>query len=173
MGNRKEKGLIYKKCWPRKNLGEVVLFLESIHPEGLSINVIGKEIGMTPGAVSNMFMKDNMRLSKAEEIARKYGYTLTLLFPTKTYPEGIEAPKHGRTFERAGNLAGLAMYIYDSRKTVNSVANEMGIWPTMLVNAMKTGDIFLDKLYKVTDHLRIGVQWIYEKNDEKTNNEKI
>ena len=160
----RDKG--YIKKWPRKTLSEIIDFLEMVHPEGLNIRILAGELGMTPGSVSNLFRRDNMKLSKAEKIAEAYGYEITLLFPTKKYPEGINPPNHGKTFEKAGKLRGLAMYIYDSNRNVHFVSNEMKMYSTMLNNAFNTGDILLTNLYKVTDHLGIIFFWRFEKKQQ-------
>ena len=165
MATRK-KQLVYVKSWPRKNLGELLNFLEQMHPEGISLKALSGRLGMTPGAISNLFMRDDMKLSKAETIVRAYGYELKLYFPAKVYAEGIEPPKHGLTFDNAGNLKGLAQYIYDSNWTINFVAHSMGMYATMLSNSIKRGDIFLSKLYNVTDALGICFEWRYEKKTE-------
>ena len=157
----RDKG--YIKKWPRKTLSEVLNFLEMVHPEGLNIRILAQELGMTPGSVSNLFRRDNMKLSKVEKIAEAYGYQVRLLFPTKTYPEGITPPKHGKTFKNAGKLTGLAMYIYDSNRNIHFVSREMKMYSTMLNNAFSSGDILLTNLYKVTDHLGIVFLWRFEK----------
>ena len=151
------------KSWPRKNLGELLNFLDRIHPEGLSLGVISSEIGMTVAGVSNLFMMDDMKLSKAEGIAKAYGYELHLFFPVRNYSAFAIQPSYTRTFETAGNLEGLARYIYDSNWTINSVAHGMRKSPTMLSNAIRTGDILLSNLYKVTDSLGIYFFWKFEK----------
>ena len=162
-------GYAYTKTWPRKNLGELLNFLERMHPEGLSLKALSEKIGITPGAVSNLFIHDDMKLSRAEEIARRYGYELHLYFPVRTFNGIVRPPEHGMTFEGAGNLRGLMMYIYDSNWSVNYVARNMGIWPAMLFRAMKTGDILISNLYKVADSMDIVFHWEWEpiRNDLK------
>lgn len=163
----RKKQLVYTKSWPRKNLGELLNFLEQMHPEGISLKALSAKLGMTPGAISNIFMRDDMKLSKAESIVRAYGYELKLFFPTRTFPEGITPPQHGKTFDTAGNLQGLARYIYDGNRTINYVAHSMGMYATMLSNSIKKGDIFLSKLYNVTDSMGICFYWKYIKQEQQ------
>lgn len=172
MTTTKTKRHAYAKRWPGKNLGELLNFLDRMHPEGLTLEALGRQMGMTPGAVSNLFMRDDMKLSKAEAIVRSYGYELKLFFPVRTFAEGIEPPKHGKTFDGAGNLKGLAQYIYDSNWTINYVATEMGMYNKMLTSAIKRGDIFLSKLYAVTNALGIYFIWKYENNDDNVETPK-
>lgn len=154
---------VYRKRWPRKNLGELLNFLEGLHPQGLSLNELSGELGLTVGALSNLFMRDDLKLSRAEYIVSAYGYRLRLFFPVKTYPEGITPPVYTRKFDKAGNITGLAKYIYDSNWTINSVSKEIGIWPSILTNAFNKGDILLSNLYRITDALGIYFIWEYDK----------
>lgn len=158
----------YKKRWPGKNLGELLNFLEDRHPDGISLKSLSAELGMTIGAISNIFIRDDLKLSKAEEIVRAYGYELHLFFPVRTYPVGFTPPQSDRSFENAGNIAGLAKYIYDSNWTINSVSKNMDIYPTVLTNAFTKGDILLSSLYKITDALGICFFWRFEKLEDKT-----
>ncbi|MBR1434029.1 MAG: hypothetical protein IJ584_02830 [Bacteroidales bacterium] len=169
---KKEK--TYKKNWPMKNLGELLNFLDRMHPDGLSLNALSRKMGITPGAVSNLFMRDDMKLSKAESIVRSYGYELKLFFPVRTYAEGITPPNYAKDFDSAGNLKGLAKYIYDSNWSINYVATLMHMYPKMLSSAIKKGDILLSKLNMVTDALGICYFWRYVKieNKDTTNNNK-
>ena len=164
----------YRKRWPAKNLGELLNFLEDLHPDGLSLKELSEELGITVQAISNIFIRDDLKLSKAEDIVRSYGYELRLFFPVKTYPVGIEPPQNERSFENAGNIAGLAKYIYDSNWTINSVSRSMDIYPTVLTNAFTKGDILLSSLYKITDSLGICFFWKFIKTNadgegQKTN----
>ena len=164
--------LAYRKHWPRKTLGELLNFLEDLHPEGLTLKGLSDELGMNVGAISNIFNRDDLKLSKAEEIVRTYGYELRLFFPVKTYPVGIERPQYSRTFENAGNLTGLARFIYDSNWTIHSVSKSIGVYTTTLTNAFESGDIQLSRLYQITDLLGICFFWKYEKITGDTEGEK-
>lgn len=155
----------YTKKWPKKTLAELVSFLEERHPEGLALKTVSEEIGVTPQALSSMFCKDDARLSRIEQIAETYGYTLRLFFPLKTFPvEGIVVPPPKRTYANAGNLAGLVRYINDSNYSIKYVSELVPVYPSMLTRAFETGDIMVSKLYRVADALNICFIWKFIKN---------
>lgn len=162
--NRKK---CYKKAWPRKNLGEVVNFLERIHPEGLNLNTLARELNTTEQAVSYIFNKDDMKLSKAQFIAETYGYHISLFFPEKTYPGGLSAPPPKRIFRNAGELTGLAKYISDSNYSISFVSMRAGKTSQMLMNALTTGDIYISNLYVILEALGITVIWKFIKKINK------
>lgn len=159
---------IYNKSWPKKNLGELVNFLERIHPEGLSLKILSDEIGITPQGLSSLFSRDNAKLSRVEQIVGRYGYELKLFFPVRTFPvEGIEIPPPKRTFPNAGNLAGLVRYINDSNYSIKYVANLIPRYPSLLTRAFETGDILISNLYQILDALGICVLWKFIKTDKE------
>lgn len=155
----------YKKSWPGKTLGELLNFLNERHPEGIYIKEVAARLGTTCQNISWMFSKDDMKLSKAEEIANRYGYTLRLYFPLRTYMNGITVPPARRVFPNAGNLSGLVQYIYDSNYSINFVALQMNCSPSLLARAFNTGDVLLSTMYRITDQLGINVIWSFEPNE--------
>lgn len=159
-----------KKKWPRKNLGELLNFLEEQHPEGLSLYALAERMKMERGGVSNMFRKDDMKLSKAEEIARRYGYELRLFFPIRRYDDGYIPQPPKIQYNNAGNLSGLVKYIQDSEYSVSFVAEKTGVAPIVLHHAFKTGNIKISTLNALLDHLGLCVIWKFipnEKNAKK------
>lgn len=152
-----------RKRWPRRVLGELANFLEQFYPEGLSLADMAKDLGTTPQAVSNMFRRDDMKLSKAEEIVRKYGFRLILYYPTREFGDGYQPPKPYRTYPNAGNLSGLVKYIQDSEWPISFVAERSNLSTTVLTMAFSRGDIQLSTLYDVLDNINIYVNWKYEK----------
>ena len=154
-----------KNKWPRKNLGEIINFLEQIYPEGISIDVLSKKLGVTKGSVSNMFVHDNMKLSKAEEISRIYGFSLSLFFPKRHYGDDYEPPKTRYDFPNAGNLTGLVRYFQDSGYSLSLVAEKNHISPNVLTRAFRSGDINLKTLNNILDELGLCVIWKFTPND--------
>lgn len=162
---------IYNKNWPRKNLGELVRFLEKMHPEGLALKTLSEEIGITQQALSSLFSKDDAKLSRIEQIVRCYGHELKLFFPLRTFPvEGIEIPPPKKTFPNAGNLSGLIRYINDSNYSIKYVAGLIPRYPSLLTRAFETGDILMSNLYQVLDALDICVIWKFVKTNIQQEN---
>lgn len=158
---------IYKKSWPRKNLGELVNFLEKMHPEGLALKALSDKIGITQQGLSSLFSRDDTKLSRAEKIAKCYGYTLKLYFPIRTFPiEGITVPPPKKIYRNAGNLSGLVRYINDSNYNIGYVANLIKAYPSLLNHAFESGDIQISKLYQILDALNICAIWKFEKDNE-------
>ena len=156
-------GKYYKKAWPRKILNELITFIEEQHDYEPSLEDISQKTGLSVSNISAQFMKDDMKLSRAEEIARSYGYELKLFFPLKEYP--FEWANHisRREFPDAGNLSGLVKYLYDSNISITYMSKRINKHVTLLMNAFKKGDIFLSSLHQVTTNLNINVIWIFEK----------
>lgn len=154
-----------KNKWPRKNLGELANFLEEMHPEGLSLSAVAKKLGVQQGAVSNFFRHDDMHLSRIEEIAGIYGYSLHLYFPVRKLEEGYEPRKPRTTFENAGALEGLVKYIQDSEYSIPFIAEQMKISPNTIRNAFRKGDIMVSTLNQMLDALGICMIWKFEKKN--------
>lgn len=156
---------VHKKAWPGKVLGEVISFIEREHGCIPSLETIAEKTGLSTAVISAMFMRDDMKLSRAEYIASCYGYELKLFFPIKEYPLGWEVHAAKRNFPNAGNLSGLARYLHDSNITVFNMSKRIGRNIMMLTNALTKGDIFLSNLEQITENLNIKVLWIYEKKN--------
>ena len=152
-----------KNKWPRKNLGELVNFLEERHPEGLSLSAVAGVLGVKEGAVSNMFSHDDMHLRRVESIAQAYGYTLHLFFPVRELGD-YEPSKPRVIYDDAGNLAGLVKYIQDSEYSLPFIAEQMKISSNTLRHAFRTGDIMMSTLNQMLDALGICMIWKFEKN---------
>ena len=163
-----KKNSILKKTWPRKNLGEIVNFLEKIHPEGLSLATLSQEMGITKQEISRKFVKDDMKLSKAEEIARVYGCALNLYFTERERLCDIYKPVKKMDFPNAGNLSGLIKFIYDSNYSVSYACRLADMNYNILLKALKCGDIQISYLYKLSNALGIEILWLFERQkDEK------
>lgn len=156
-----------KNKWPRKNLGELVNFLEEQHPEGLSLSALCTSLGVKKGTVSNMFRHDDMHLSRAESIARAYGYTLRLYFPVRKLEDGYLPCPPRVTYDNAGNLAGLVKYIQDSEYGVPFIAERMKVNANTIRRAFRRGDIMMSTLNLMLDTLGICMIWKFEKNEDK------
>ena len=155
----------YTKHWPRQNLGEFLNFLDRIYPEGYSLQDLSEVTGMTVANLSQMFIRDDAKLSKMEYLASRFGYTLTLFYPQKTRFLSDFHSGNAREYPNAGNLAGLAKYIQDSNISINHMSVRVGRAFCLISNAFKKGDIKLSALYEILKNLNINVIWNYEKND--------
>ena len=154
-----------KKFWPRVILNELISFIEEQHEFVPSLEKISQKTGLTESCISAMFMRDDMKLSKAEYIVRCYGYELKLFFPIRDYPYEWEAHVSRREFPNSGNLSGLVKYLYDSNISLNYMSKRVGRSYLTLVKAFSTGNISLAYLYEITQNLNINVLWIYEKKN--------
>lgn len=155
----------HKKSWPAKNLKEIIDFLEHEHGGEPSLEEISKQTGLSTANLSAMFVKDDMKLSRAEEIVRSYGYELSLFFPLKEYPFCWESHVIRREFPNAGNLSGLVKYMYDLNMTINSMSKRINRSNCVLSKAFATGDIFLSCLYDIIKNFNIDIIWKYTKID--------
>ena len=155
----------YKKHWPRKNLGELVNFLENIYPEGLSLEILKKDFGKTVGSWSNTFNRDDLKLSRAERIAEHYGYTLKLMFPKRTFLNDYHPPVRIKPVEDAGNLQGMYLWIRDSGMSAAQVAERMKVTVSVINRALSTGDIQISMLNRFTDAFGITVIWEFNKKN--------
>jgi len=161
---------VYAKHWPAKNLADLINFLERTHPEGLVLKDIAQETGISHQHLCQMLMRDDMRLSRVEEIAETLGYTLRLFFPQKVFPYGRPAhlSQRNREFPNAGNLAGLVRYINDSGMTVFHMSQRIGRANNVIKNAFETGNIAVSTLLDITDNLGITIEWSFEPKTEQT-----
>lgn len=147
--------------WPGRNLGELADFIDRQYPEGYTLDMLALRLGMTKQNISLMMTKDDIKLSKAEEIAAEFGHTLKLHFPQREHVYSGE--RKARVFPNAGNLSGLAKYLADSNISVNYMSQRVGMANNVITNAFDKGDIMISKLYAILANLRISVQWIFEK----------
>lgn len=154
-----------KKKWPRKNLGQLVNFLERTESEGLSLEVLAKRLGVTKGSISNVFCHDDMKLSRAEEIAKLYGHRLSIYYPVQYYgfEDGLVPCEKKKAFPNAGNLTGLINYIQQSDFNIAYTAKLAGLSPNILYRAFNCGDIMISTLNRCTDALGITSIWEFEK----------
>lgn len=168
---KKSKYKTYKKHWPRKNLGNLLNFLERIYPDGLSIYTLAKDFEMSPQAVSNLFLRDDMKLSKAEEIARLYGHTLHLYYPKRSFNADYQPRFKTKDYPNAGNLSGLIKYINDSEYSLAFVAERISLYPGILNRAFENGDILLSVLNNTADALGIHIFWDFTKENKEIQKE--
>ena len=152
-----------RKRWPRATLGPFVDFLESMHPEGINEDAVGSLIGMSAQSISSMFMKDNARLSRVENIVRCYGMELRLIYiPEKPYLEGNN---NLYNFPNAGNLYGIVEHCNRTNRTLNAIASEVGCKRDTIKHALDKGDIMLDILERITFAVGLRVKWTFLKID--------
>lgn len=156
-----------KKIWPRIILNELVSFIEEQHGGIPSLEEISKITGLSARNISAMFLRDDMKLRRAEEIVQAYGYELKLFFPLKEYPYDWGTYVSRRQFTNSGNLTGLVKYLHDSNITLNHMSKRIDCSHTVLENAFDTGNILLSNLSKISENLNIKVLWIYEKQNSE------
>lgn len=156
-----------QKKWPAKNLGAIISFLDQLYPSGIPIEDVAKRMNITAQAISNMFRRDDMKLSKAEEIYESFGYRLKLFYPERNYSDGYVPLPPRFEYPQAGNLSGLVKYIQDSEYSVTFVAEQTGVTTVSIRKAFQTGDIIISRLYHIVETLGISVFWEYEKIDKQ------
>ena len=159
----------YKNQWPRRNLSEIIRFLESVNPQKMTLKIISEKIGTTEQNLSNIFIKDDMKLSRAMKIAEVYGYELTLLFP-KWKDYGIPPLHKKNEYPNAGQLKGLIEYTYNANCTIHKIAKMTGIDDNCIRQAFQTGDIRLSFLYRIMAELNIDAKWNFTKKENPVDN---
>lgn len=155
----------YNKHWPRKNLGEFLNFLDRLYPNGYTLQEISDKTGQSKQYLSNLFTRDDARLSKLEKYAERLGYQLMLYFPQKTrlLADLHDSPR--KDYPNAGNLTGLVRYLQDSNISVNHMSVRLGRSFSLVMNAFRSGDINVSTLYDILKNLNIDVMWKFEKKD--------
>lgn len=161
-------GKSYKKIWPNDNLKEVVTFLTERHCGNPSLASVADRLGMNAKGVSRMLCKDDMKLSKAEEIARKYGYRLILHFPPCLYPTGEERPVRDCPYTCAGNLSGLVRYVFQRCLNIETAVSVTGCSRGILIRAFQKGDIMIGTMLRITEALNITVFWEWIPEEDNT-----
>lgn len=172
MGNipEKKKYGAHNKKWPAKNLGEVMGFLENIFPDGVSGKTLAADLGQTPQSISGLFCKDDMHLSKAEEIARIYGYELKIFYPIRKQYDWFTPPPPKNTFPNAGNLEGLVQYVNDAGWSIRFASQRMNKDPNIVWRAFNNGDIKISTLKQMLDALGICAIWKFIPKQELIDN---
>lgn len=150
------------KSWPCRRLRYVVEFIEERHGGLPSLKDISEVLGLSTNSISAIFLKDDMKLSRAEWIASRYGYRLTLFFPVKEIFFEYGRPRLA-DYPNAGNLSGLAKYLRDSNVSMYGLKLRIGGSEETYKTAFRTGDIFLSTLERITDEFNIDVVWKFEK----------
>lgn len=146
-------------------INEVISFIEERNGGHFSEIEVARVLNVTPQAISQMKVKDNMRLSKAEHIAECYGYRLVLAWPNWSEKSGIEPLERKKVHDGAGNLSGLEQYILDSNRTIGSAAQMANIGRGILYRAFSTGDIMLRDLTVLSESLGIEAKWEWIKEE--------
>lgn len=146
-----------RKKWPCGRTKQLVEFLQSLHPSGLTVSDLARDLRMAKPTVSRMLCSDNMHLSRAEYIAHIYGYELRLAYVYKgTYP--VDTTYYPRI---ANNLYGIDEYCQRMNRTYHYIADTVGIHQNSIVTALKTGDIMLSTLYTITNGLGMEITWTF------------
>lgn len=153
----------YTKNWPRKNLGELIGFIEQQYPDGFSLEMLAERMNTSVQNVSRIFVRDDMKLSKAEEITNIFGYKLVLFFPERERIGLDYSPYRKKEYPNAKNLTGLVKYINDSNISINYMSQRINKANIVLMNAFNRGDIFISTLYDITHNLNIEFMWEFRK----------
>lgn len=163
---------IYKRNWPRKNLGELLDFIDRQYPDGYILDELASKLGVTAQYLSQLFGSDNMKLSAASRIAERFGYRLRLYFPEKEWFGWGTPPIMKREFPNAGILAGLANYVRQNGRSINYLSKQLGRTNHVLTDAFNKGDIYINTLYDLTKFLNIEFIWSFEQieTDKQINN---
>ena len=142
--------------WPAKNLGELISFLSTQHPGGLSANAISRRCQVSPQAISGRFLKDDANLSVAERMARVYGYQLELSFQKQV--AGNPVPP-SVSFPNAGNLQGLVKVLTREQITIHQIARRVHVDYSVISRAFRKGDIRISVLKSIVAAYGITMEW--------------
>ncbi len=154
-----------RRGWPGKNLKPFVELIESVCPEDYTLKTLSEMTGEKVSTLSNILNRDDMKLSKAEKIAQALGYKLRLYFPVRARI-GLDFSVRKEDYPQAGNLTGLAKYLYDSNISIDRMCKRLGRAHSVLKNAFANGDIALSTLMNVIDNLGIDIIWKFESLNE-------
>lgn len=161
----------HKNHWPRRNLSEIIRFLENVTEGKMTLKSLSEKMGTTEQNISNMFLRDDMRLSRAMKIAKLYGYRLTILFP-KWKDYGIPPLTKKQEYPNAGQLQGLIDYTYNANWTKHKLSQFTKLSYDCINQAFATGDIKLSYLYRIMAELNIDAKWVFEKIEEPGDGDK-
>lgn len=152
-----------KKSWPCGRTGPLVEFLLGIYPEGIPLADLASKLGVSVSVISNAFRVDNMHLSRAEAIAKAYGYELRLIYRYRgQYPsDSVYTPSRN-----VGNLSGLEEYCQRMKRTYHFIATNAGFNGRALASAISKGDIMLDRLDTISTCLGLSIDWNFIKKDD-------
>ncbi|MBO6083200.1 MAG: hypothetical protein J6P46_09305 [Bacteroidales bacterium] len=151
-----------KKKWPGHRTGPLVEFLQGLYPDGIPLAKVAQQVGLAVPTLSCFFSRDNLHLSRAEEIVKAYGYELRLVYRYRgQYPAGSAYSPS----ETVGNLYGIEEYCHRQKRTLHFVATMAGIKRQTLASALSKGDILLDKLEQVTGSLGLDIEWTFIPTD--------
>ncbi len=130
---------------------------------------LAARLGGKPGNISHMFSRDDMKLSKAEQIASAFGYHLQLFFPKRNPDDTFGATPYKFDFPNAGNLTGLVDYIRESGYSITFFSERTGVGRTILQRAFTIGDIRISTLSKIVDETGMCIIWKFEPKTIETN----
>ena len=152
-----------KKTWPCVHTGPLVEFLLGIYPEGIPLADLSSKLGVSVSVISNSFRVDNMHLSRAEAIAKVYGYDLRLIYRYRgQYPsDSVYTPSRN-----VGTIYGIEEYCQRLKRTYHFIATNAGFNGRALASAINKGDIMLDRLNRISTCLGLSIDWVFIKKDD-------
>lgn len=137
--------------WPANTLRELVSFLSTQHPGGLSATAIGKVCNVTPQTISQRFLRDDTDLSVVEEMARAYGFELELTFSKKA--KGLTVLPR-KQYPNAGNLQGLVGILSREQVGIRAVSERIGVDYSAVARAFNRGKIKISLLKRNRRRIR-------------------
>ncbi len=161
----KETAKTRTRRWKKENLYELFRFLENIYGGEIDLHDFSSRTGISYANASSIFLKDDMKLSRVESIARAYGYELKLFFPVIGFSLNSNWNKSqiAEKYPNAGNLTGLIQYMSDRNITMNYMSQRIHHSISVLKRSALSGDIFLSILYEIINNLKINVIWDFQK----------
>ena len=142
--------------WPANTLGELVSFLSTQHPGGLSATAISEVCNVTPQTISQRFLRDDTDLSVVEEMVRAYGFELELTFSKKA--KGLTVLPR-KQYPNAGNLQGLVGILSREQVGICAVSERIGVDYSAVARAFKRGKIKISLLKEIIAAYGIEMEW--------------
>ena len=137
------------------NLKFLVALLANV---GMTKVDLAKMMGRSPQNIFTYFQRDDMKLSYAQEIADKMGYTLSFRLESENQPTDnvsievqdlIKATPGAQLSVKRMSFLRLAMSVYNmDRKTI---AEKLDLAPAAVTRWFAVDDIYVSYIYKIAE----------------------